>query len=377
MNKVFLVLLLFLAVAGIASADERWVHPLFQTLPIDRNGPFVELGDGSLGTVDNEGLRLSKDEGRTWSAARPIHSGVKLGQVGHVGQILRTRNGVLVLVYLDMDTYKWQWDDARGAPKQPDSCRLEVWAIRSLDEGKTWTGRQRLLDGYNADFTGFVQTRTGRLVVTVEHLTADPARWIVCSFSSEDEGQTWKRSNWIDLGGHGHHDGATEPTLVELSDGRLLMLIRTSLDRFWQAYSEDGGRTWRTLQPSDLDASSAPGYLLRLRSGRLALAWNRLNPEGGTYRKTAAPSPASEVPTSWHREELSLALSGDDGKTWTKAVVIARQKGGQVAYPYLFEAGPANYGCSRAIPGIARARRRRRCDFESRKRPSSARRRSH
>ena len=94
------------------------------------------------------------------------------------------------------------------------------------------------------------------------------------------------------------------------------------------------------LQPSDLDASSAPGYLLRLRSGRLALAWNRLNPEGGTYRKTAAPSPASEVPTSWHREELSLALSGDDGKTWTKAVVIARQKGGQVAYPYLFERRP-------------------------------------
>ena len=43
---------------------------------------------------------------------------------------------------------------------------------------------------------------------------------------------------------------------------------------------------------------------------------------------------------SWFREELSLAFSADDGKTWTPGVVIARQKGGQLAYPYLFERRP-------------------------------------
>jgi hypothetical protein len=43
---------------------------------------------------------------------------------------------------------------------------------------------------------------------------------------------------------------------------------------------------------------------------------------------------------SWYREELSLAFSADDGKTWSKPVVIAREKGGQVAYPYLFERRP-------------------------------------
>jgi len=254
--------------------------------------------------------------------------------------MVRTRKGTIAIVYLDMATYKWQWDDAKRAPKGPDSCRLELWAIRSPDEGKTWIDRQRLLDGYNADFTGFLQTRSGRLVATIEHLVDDPPHWVVCSFFSDDEGKTWKRSNWIDLGGHGHHDGATEPTLAELSDGRLLMLIRTSLDRFWEAFSDDDGRYWRVIRPSGIDASSAPGFLLRLRSGRLALAWNRLNPEGGTCKRTAAPTPASEVPTSWHREELSLAFSADDGKTWTRPVVIAREKGGQVAYPYLFERRP-------------------------------------
>jgi hypothetical protein len=300
----------------------------------------VELGDGSLATADNDGLRVSKDEGRTWSEARPIPSGAKPSHVGQVMQMVRTRKGAIVIVYLDMDTYKWQWDDAKRAPKEPGSCRLELWAVRSPDEGKTWTDRQRLLDGYNADFTGFIQTHTGRLVVTVEHLVDDPPRWVVCSFISDDEGKSWKRSNWIDLGGRGHHDGATEPTLAELSDGRLLMLIRTSLDRFWEAFSDDDGRYWRVLRPSAIDASSAPGFLLRLRNGHLALAWNRLNPEGGTSKRAAAPSPASEVAMSWYREELSLAFSADDGKTWSKPVVIAREKGGQVAYPYLFERRP-------------------------------------
>ena len=48
----------------------------------------------------------------------------------------------------------------------------------------------------------------------------------------------------------------------------------------------------------------------------------------------------SESAASWHREELSLAFSNDDGKTWTKPVVIARVPGGALSYPYLFERRP-------------------------------------
>ena len=72
--------------------------------------------------------------------------------------------------------------------------------------------------------------------------------------------------NIIDLGGHGHHDGAMEPTMVELSDGRLWMLIRTNLDRFWSAFSSDQGLSWRVIRPSDIDTSSAPAAMARLAS---------------------------------------------------------------------------------------------------------------
>jgi Neuraminidase (sialidase) len=319
---------------GVAS--ERWVHPLAKPLEIDRNGPFVVLDDGSLGTVDEQGFRTSKDDGKTWSEAVPVCKGINPKEPASF-YLLRTQNNTLVLVYLNFAEYRFEWDEERKEPKE--GCKLEVWAIRSLDGGKTWVDNQRLLGGYNANFFGLIQTRTGRIVVPLEHLASDPGRIVVCSFYSDDEGKTWKRSNWIDLGGHGHHDGAMEPTVAELSNGRLLMLIRTSLDRFWQAISDDGGRYWRTVQPSPIDASNSPGYLLKLKSGRLVLVWNRLNPEGRVWQKSVLPQ-HTEFPSSWHREELSIAFSEDDGRTWTKPIVLARQPRGQLSYPYLFERRP-------------------------------------
>ena len=48
----------------------------------------------------------------------------------------------------------------------------------------------------------------------------------------------------------------------------------------------------------------------------------------------------SEVPASNHRGELSVAFSDDDGKTWTTPVVIARQPGASLTYPYIYEREP-------------------------------------
>ncbi len=339
--SVGLVLFVVLgALVAFADAAERWVHPRCTPLEATKNGPFVQLEDGTLMVVDGNALRTSTDDGKTWSPPGPtIAPGMKIGHIGHVGQFLRTRSGAIVIAYLDMEGYKFSWDNTKGAPK-PD-CKLQLWAIRSLDGGKTWVDRQRLLDGYNADFMGFIQTTGGGLVATVEHLVPELRRWVSCSFVSTDEGKTWRRSNLIDLGGHGHHDGAVEPMVAELRDGRLMMLIRTSLDQFWKAYSTDGGRYWRVIEPSGIDASSAPGWLLRLHSGRLALVWNRVKPEGKTdVPRGNSAGPAFEHPASWYRGELSIAFSDSDGETWTKPVVLAREEGGQLAYPYLMERKP-------------------------------------
>ncbi len=303
-----------------AAEDARWVNPLCKALDVPGNGPFTELADGSLMTMEYGGMRISKDDGKTWSDPTPVCEGIAGGPPGRqepaAYYVVRTKSGALVAVYLNFTTYNFSWDNATNQPKE--DCRLEIWAIRSLDEGKTWVDNQCILEGYNPNFFGFIQTSTGRLVTVVPHIVRDPGRYAACSLTSDDDGKTWKRSNLIDLGGHGHHSGAMEPAVAELSDGRVLTLIRTHWGRFWEAYSEDGGLNWRTIRPSQIEAPSAPGYLLKLKSGRLAFLYN--------------PPPA--------RQELAVIFSDDDAKTWTKPLVIARQKGGQISYPFMMERRP-------------------------------------
>jgi len=310
-----------------------WINPICEKLNIEGKGPFVKINEDIIMTVESKGVKISNNDGKTWSNSTFVCDGISDTEPASK-YLLLTKKRTLILLYLNFKTYKFSWDEEKKEPK--DDCRLELWAIRSLDMGKTWIDNQMVLSGYNGNFFSFFQTDSERIIATVEHLIKNPGRWVSLSVYSDDEGKTWKKSNFIDIGGHGHHDGALEPTGAQLNDGRLFMLIRTNLDRFWEAYSEDDGKYWRIIKPSKIDASSSPGYLLKLQSGRLILVWNRLNPEGEIYPKVHIPQ-ATEFPASWHREELSISFSEDDGKTWTKPVVIGRKKGGQISYPYVFE----------------------------------------
>ena len=335
--------------AAAPQPREPWTHSICRPLHGLRRGRFLPLNDGSLLCADSQGLAISHNDGATWSETLPAAHGQK-DQEPASYSLLETAPGHWVMVFLDIlsPRRRFGWNEQTGEPDAASCCELQ--AIRSLDGGRTWSDRQVLLDGYNANFFGFIRTTTGRLVLVAEHLVTRPGRWVCCSLVSDDEGATWQRSNLIDLGGHGHHDGATEPTVAELGDGRLLMLIRTNLGCFWQALSDDGGRYWRTLGRSAIDTSSSPGQLVRLHSGRLLLVWNRRDPEAGPWPTSSQSPHFSEVPASWHREELSAAFSEDDGAHWSHPVVIARLVGGQLSYPQVFDRRPGEVWM---IPGFA------------------------
>ena len=58
---------------------------------------------------------------------------------------------------------------------------------------------------------------------------------------------------------------------MELGDGRLWMLMRTSEDNHDEAFSDDGGETWTKPRPSRFYGTLAMPTLLRLHDRRILL----------------------------------------------------------------------------------------------------------
>ena len=307
-------------------------------------GPFVRLGDGRLLTVNESNCLTSSDEGATWQAKAIFPDAAKF-KISQERVILRTREGVVIVAFMNYAEKHWTWDDKIGdAP----GAVLPNYVMRSPDDGATWEPPQKLHDDWTGAVRTILQTRSGRVVFTSMQMRHNPGRHTVLTYGSDDQGKSWRASNVLDMGGAGHHDGLTEATIVELKNGKLLKLIRTNWGRFWRAESDDEGRTWKLLGPSDISASASPGQLLRLASGRIVLVWNREFPEGAnSFPRSGGDRLWSAVPTSVFRAELSMAFSDDECKTWSQPVVIARKtqqpKPGErawLSYAYLFERTP-------------------------------------
>ncbi|MBI2434214.1 MAG: exo-alpha-sialidase, partial [Candidatus Hydrogenedentes bacterium] len=307
-------------------------------------GPFVRLGDGTILGVEETQVLLSRDEGKTWEK-RPLAAEGQDLKVATERALLRTAQGAIILVFLNMADFEWKWNAEKSLPEP--QTRLDVWAVRSVDEGKTWIDAQCIYDGYSGDVHHMIQARSGHIIVPVQELMYEDGRHALRPRFSVDEGHTWQRSNFLDIGGRGHHDGLIEATLAELRDGRIWMLCRTNLGRFWNAWSDNNGEDFRILEPSDIPATSSPGTFLRLASGRLLLAWNRpVRGDGGEAPENVfqgGDNQWSDVRVNNFRAELSVALSEDDGATWTTPVVVARRADeprASLAYTYLFEVQP-------------------------------------
>ena len=94
-----------------------------------------------------------------------------------------------------------------------------------------------------------------------------------------------------------------EPEVIELRDGRLLMILRTQLGHIGKSYSTDGGDTWSEMESLGVRAPEAPATLRRIPStGDLLLIWNDTFTPGAGHGGRRTP--------------LTAALSPDDGRTW-------------------------------------------------------------
>ena len=275
------------------------------------SGPVNPHGQ-EPGTVRTYGC-VSGDGCSTWGAEQELVHHPECQACG--ATLLRVSDGTLWMFY--MGFYRSVWRE--GEPDMEET-RSDIWCIHSTDEAQTWQEPQMIFKGYCGATNGAIQTTDGHIVVPISYVVPNPGRLVSACVVSADNGQNFSLGEAIDLGGHGDHAGALEPTVVELQDGRIWMLIRTTKGEFFQAFSSDHGMTWSEARPSGIHSPSAPCHITRLASGRLALVWN------------------NTMDTTKARDALSVALSEDDGKTWSEPIIAVR--GEQVSYPYISEPTP-------------------------------------
>ena len=283
--------------------------------------------DGAVLCVEAKHALRSNDEGRTWVSA-PLFAEPKRHTVSNERALLKTREGVIVAAYMNLVERRspegWGWGE-----KNVDwrDFVLPTYTVRSTDGGTTWDEPVKLSDPWCGCVHSLIQTESGRLVLVGQEII--PAwRHATVMFVSDDLGKTWQRGDVLDYGVGAHdHAGSIEGSVIERTDGSLHLLLRTESGYLWQADSRDGLR-WEGLRQSAIRSVTCCPQLARLADGRVALLWN------------APPRHAPQNNTS--RSELSLALSDDDGQTWSDPVVVAAnyEGGGRVSYPYLYERRP-------------------------------------
>ena len=223
--------------------------------------------------------RFSSDSGETWGPDGLLFNSPGPGWL-HTVLPLGERDGTIHLLGLIVDHL--------SSPMDWTKARADFWHTTSKDEGKTWKPPRRI--GLEHRFTGQInsgiQLHSGRLLIAYSYLDDKRTTGYFVSHAiySDDHGVTWKSSKNdvpVASGGKLLESGAAEPVIVQLTDGRIWMVIRTQTGYLFESYSADGGETWSPARRTFFRASNAPAAVLQA-DGRLFLAWS--NEMGEPFR---------------------------------------------------------------------------------------------
>jgi sialidase-1 len=177
------------------------------------------------------------------------------------------------------------------------NTECDTSVTRSTDGGKTWSEPEVIVPSY-ATSTQIRRLRSGRLVLPVYMVDGNGKRAFAAVSLSDDNGKTWGSPRPI-----GQNAGKVldETDVYERKDGTILAVMRQVM---CGAESRDGGKTW-----GEVFELGFPGHcpcLLMTKAGVLLMA--------------------HRVP------QTSLHYSLDEGRTWQGQVMIDNVIG---AYPSL------------------------------------------
>ena len=266
-------------------------------------------------------MKRSFDQGRTWEPLRVLLD-VGDGATADSCGLVDRQTGTIWVFTVYFPSGIGSGNAAAGL----SGATAMYWAIKSEDDGETWSEPIDLTSmikqpDWRAGSPGpgkGIQTRSGRLIIPKYFMRSedDVISYVVYS---DDHGKSWKRGG----AAKGQHQ-TNECQVAELSDGTLLLNMRGVTGNLRKiARSRDGGLTWTEMVED-------PALIEPRCQGSLSHFTDRISHDKDRL--------LFSNPASAKRENMTVRLSYDGGRTWP----VAKQ----------LNAGPSAYSCLTVLPDL-------------------------
>jgi len=312
----------------------------------NKNGDLIAFSEGRVDHAGDYGnvdivYKISQDQGKTWGKLNVAADYDKL-QAGNVAPVVDLTDpaypaGRIFLFYNTGNNHEGEVRKGKGL--------REVWYITSTDGAKTWSEPVNITSQthrpnqpqVNPEYTFKEDWRTyantpghgfqfvsgpnkGRIYIAANHSAGDPIAqgkdWNAHAFYSDDHGKTFKLSHNVP------YPGTNESTAAQIGENEVYMSSRNQQLNPKQrviSVSNDGGETWQS-------SAADPNLPDPINQGSV-LSWKK-----GKNFVLAHINAADEK----NRDNLTLRLSMDKGKTWYFTKLIAKApegyKGAYSAY---------------------------------------------
>lgn len=309
-------------------------------------------GAGDFGDIDIV-VKRSKDKGKTWGALQIAVDTDSL-QAGNPAPVVDLTDpaypqGRIFLFYNTGNNHEGEVRKGKGL--------REVWYKTSSDNGLTWSEpvnittqthrpRQPQVNAaynFSEDWRSYANTPghamqfqtgkyKGRIFVAANHSAGDPQQeamdYKAHGYYTDDHGKTFHIGETVNV------PGSNESMATELSNDKLMMNSRNQRGDKRErivSISSDGGATWNTTYfDPNLPDPVNQGSILAI----------------GNKKGKAIVAFCNAADTK-RRDNLTLRISYDEGKTWTKNFVIAKSandKGDYSAYSDLVNVSKKEIG---------------------------------
>jgi predicted neuraminidase len=300
--------------------QEELINP-DSPLPMAHVASICELPDGRLAATwyagSREGARdvaiylATREPGRSsWSMPRAVMTREQAAHdlrraIKKVGNPLVFSNatGELWLLYVSITVGGW-------------SCS-SLNLTTSADAGLSWTPSRRLTLSPFFNISELVKNAPvalsdGSQVVPIYHELV--GKFPELLWLRETPGGVDAIKSRVAGGQSGF-----QPALVPLSPRSALAFLRdcSPRRRISMARTDDAGLAWAPAQALDLPNPDSGLAALRLTDGRIVLAFND---------------------ATSGRENLRLAVSEDEGRSWARVVTLAEEARQEFSYPFLIQA---------------------------------------